>query len=76
MIGSLKCACVDLEHDIVLSFRHSFCSRLLYTAIPARCYHGDKTIFDLLQYLADDCTSLFWNGLDVPTIEYILGLEG
>ena len=46
--------------------RHSFCSRLLYTVIPSRCYHGDATIFRLLDYLSEDCISLFQNGLDVP----------
>ena len=57
-----------LAHCNIVSVlpRHSFCSRLIYTAIPARCYNGDATIFDLLQHLADDCCDLFWNGLDVP----------
>ena len=46
--------------------RHSFCSRLLYTVLPSRCYNGDATIFQLLDHIAADCSSLFWDGLDVP----------
>ena len=48
--------------------RQSFCSRFLYTLIPARCYNGDRTIFKLLETLADDCTALFRDGLDVASI--------
>ena len=55
-----------------MHLRHSFCSRLLFTVIPARCYHGDTTIFKLLESLAEDCASLFQDGLDVPRSHYIL----
>ncbi|CAE7906160.1 unnamed protein product, partial [Symbiodinium necroappetens] len=42
---------------------HSFCSRLLFSILPSLCYRGDSTIFQLLSCLADDCISLFQDGL-------------
>ncbi|CAE7650537.1 unnamed protein product [Symbiodinium sp. CCMP2592] len=57
-----KCTLPYFLHGDEGRGRHSFCSRLIFTAIPARCYNGDATIFDLLQNLADDCSDLFWNG--------------
>ncbi|CAE7211932.1 GIP, partial [Symbiodinium necroappetens] len=44
---------------------HSFCSRLLYTVLPARCYRGDTTIFQLLEDLSQDCLSLLRDGIEV-----------
>ena len=71
--GPLACCSIFLVLHIYtaecptccINLRHSFCSRLLYTVLPSRCYNGDTTIFQVLDNIAADCTSLFLDGLDV-----------
>ena len=61
-----------LPFESPVSGRHSFCSRLLFTVFPSQCYaKDDKSIYGLLAALAEDCKSLFENGLQAPHTQLI-----
>ena len=51
--------------QLLISLRHSFTSRLLYTVLPSELYVGDKTLDQLHATLVEDLQSLYYDGLKV-----------
>ena len=49
----------------LITCRHSFTSRLLFTVVPSELYHGDETLDCLHEAMVQDLNSLYETGLSV-----------